>query len=81
MSSHGSELILSAFAESSGISVDMLLDGTRLALGGVVLIWFVWAASRIGMQAVRQQMNVQQAGGYVLRAAGVAVLVLVVLAA
>ena len=81
MTSHASEVILSAFAEASGLPVDMLLDGTRLALGGVVLIWFTWAVSRIGMQAVRQQMNVQQAGGYVLRAAGLTALVLIILAA
>ena len=81
MSSHGSELILSAFAEASGIPVDMLLDGTRLALGGVVLIWFAWAASRVGMQAMRQQMSLQQTCGYVLRAAGLAALVLIALAA
>ena len=81
MPAPASELVLSAFREASGIPVDVLLDATRLALGGVVLIWFAWAAARIGMQALRQQMTHRQATGYVLRAAGLATLVLIVLAA
>jgi RsiW-degrading membrane proteinase PrsW (M82 family) len=81
MPAHASELILSAFGEASGVPVHVMLDVTRLALGGVVLIWFAWAAARIGMQALRQQMTHRQATGYVLRAAGLASLVLIVLAA
>ena len=81
MPSHSSAEVLAAFAAASGIPVGALLDAIRLGLGGVVLIWFAWAASRIGMQAVRQELSHQKAVGYVLRAAVLATLVLFALTA
>jgi len=68
--------VLAAFSAASGIPVAVLLDATRLALAGVVLIWFTWAASRVGMQAVRHQLSYQKAGGYIFRAAALTTLVL-----
>ena len=73
--------VLAAFTAASGIPVAVLLDAIRLALGGVVLIWFTWAASRVGMQALRNQLSVQRAGGYILRAAVLTTLVLFALTA
>lgn len=73
--------VLAAFSAASGIPVAMLLDAIRLALAGVVLIWFTWAASRVGMQAVRHELSSQKAGGYILRAAVLTTLVLFALTA
>jgi hypothetical protein len=74
----GAEL-LAAFSAASGIPAETLVDAMRLALAAIVLIWFAWAASRIGAQALRHDLAYRKAWGYILRAAVLTTLVLLVL--
>ena len=71
--------VLAAFSSASGIPVAVVLDAIRLALGGLALIWLVWAVAKVAQRALHDQLSYRKAGGYMLRAAVLTLLVLFVL--